>query len=109
MAFDLTAFIAAARAAAAQPGATARIRALHVYLGALSRVRHELFRWDTGEALEFNDANFSALTRRAVEERTVHFELSARDEVEDIGRGQHRRAVVSVDRFDARVKAKCRD
>ncbi len=41
-----------------------------------------------------------------VEGRTIHFELSARDAVEDIGRGTHERVVVAVERFDQRVKEK---
>jgi len=44
----------------------------------------------------------------AVEGRCVRFALSARDEVEDIGRGTHERVVVSVRRFDERVQAKGR-
>ena len=41
-----------------------------------------------------------------VDRRTLRFSLSARDEVEPIGRGTHERVVVSVVRFDARVKEK---
>ena len=44
----------------------------------------------------------------AVEGRSVRFSLSARDEVEDIGRGTHERVVVSLERFDERVQAKAR-
>lgn len=44
----------------------------------------------------------------AVEGRTVTFALTARDEVEDIGRGTHERVVVSVERFDQRVQEKGR-
>lgn len=42
----------------------------------------------------------------AVNDRTISFELSARDELEDISRGKHDRMVVTVDRFDARVRSK---
>ena len=41
-----------------------------------------------------------------VDERTLRFSLSARDEVEPIGRGTHERVVVSVARFDTRVNEK---
>lgn len=41
-----------------------------------------------------------------VDGRTLHFSLSARDEVESIGRGTHERVVVSVARFDTRVEEK---
>jgi len=41
-----------------------------------------------------------------VDRRTLRFSLSARDEVEPIGRGTHERVVVSVARFDARVNEK---
>ena len=44
----------------------------------------------------------------AVEGRSVRFSLTARDEVEDIGRGTHERVVVSLERFDERVQAKAR-
>jgi len=43
-----------------------------------------------------------------VDRRTLRFSLSARDEVEPIGRGTHERVVVSVARFDARVKEKAK-
>lgn len=43
-----------------------------------------------------------------VKGRTLHFTLTARDEVEAIGRGSHERVVVSVSRFDERVQAKGR-
>jgi fluoroacetyl-CoA thioesterase len=43
-----------------------------------------------------------------VDGRTLRFTLSARDEVESIGRGTHERVAVSVERFDARVQAKAR-
>lgn len=42
----------------------------------------------------------------AVEGRSVRFMMRARDEVEEIGRGNHERMVVSVARFDQRVQAK---
>jgi fluoroacetyl-CoA thioesterase len=41
-----------------------------------------------------------------VEGRTVTFRVEARDEVEVIGGGLHRRVVVSVARFDARIQRK---
>ena len=43
-----------------------------------------------------------------VEGRTVTFKVAARDEFEEIGGGTHRRVVVSVERFDARVQRKVR-
>lgn len=43
-----------------------------------------------------------------VDRRTLRFSLSARDEVEPIGRGTHERVVVSVVRFDTRVKEKAK-
>ncbi len=42
----------------------------------------------------------------AVEGRSVHFALSARDELEEIGSGEHSRAVVDVERLRSRVAAK---
>jgi predicted thioesterase len=36
----------------------------------------------------------------------VHFALSARDELEEIGSGEHSRAVVDVERLRSRVAAK---
>jgi fluoroacetyl-CoA thioesterase len=42
----------------------------------------------------------------AVEGRTVTFRVEARDEREPIGGGSHRRVVVSVTRFDDRVRRK---
>ena len=41
-----------------------------------------------------------------VEGRSVHFALSARDGLEEIGSGEHSRAVVDVERLRARVAAK---
>lgn len=41
-----------------------------------------------------------------VEGRKILFELVARDEVEEIGRGTHERIVVAVERFEKRVKEK---
>jgi predicted thioesterase len=41
-----------------------------------------------------------------VEGRLVEFNISARDEKEEIGRGTHRRAVISLDRFNQRLAAK---
>lgn len=41
-----------------------------------------------------------------VDRRTLRFSLSARDEVEPIGRGTHERVVVSVARFETRVQEK---
>jgi fluoroacetyl-CoA thioesterase len=43
-----------------------------------------------------------------VEGRTIVFRVDARDEVEAIGGGTHRRVVVSVARFDERVQRKVR-
>jgi fluoroacetyl-CoA thioesterase len=43
-----------------------------------------------------------------VEGRTVTFRVTARDELETIGGGTHRRVVVSVSRFDERVQRKLR-
>jgi predicted thioesterase len=44
----------------------------------------------------------------AVEGRTIHFRVEARDEREKIGGGTHKRVVVSVARFDERVQRKLR-
>jgi predicted thioesterase len=41
-----------------------------------------------------------------VEGRTVTFRVEARDNFEIIGGGTHRRVVVSVPRFDARIQRK---
>jgi fluoroacetyl-CoA thioesterase len=41
-----------------------------------------------------------------VEGRTVSFRVEARDNIEVIGGGTHRRVVVSVARFDARIQRK---
>src|SRR6266567_7519951 len=41
-----------------------------------------------------------------VEGRTITFRVTARDELETIGGGTHRRVVVSVSRFDERVRRK---
>lgn len=86
---------------------------------ALAALEHRLPRGHQSLGTRLDIEHFAATPRgmrvevvarvTRVEGRTVHFELSARDEVEDIGRGQHQRVVVSVDRFDARVKAKSRD
>jgi len=43
-----------------------------------------------------------------LEGRTVTFRVEARDEFEPIGGGSHRRVVVSVARFDERVRRKLR-
>jgi predicted thioesterase len=43
-----------------------------------------------------------------VEGRTITFRVDARDEVEPIGGGTHKRVVVSVARFDERVQRKVR-
>ena len=43
-----------------------------------------------------------------VEGRTISFRVTARDELETIGGGTHRRVVVSVSRFDERVQRKLR-
>jgi fluoroacetyl-CoA thioesterase len=43
-----------------------------------------------------------------VEGRTITFRVEARDEIEVIGGGTHRRVVVSVARFDERVQRKVR-
>src|SRR6187431_1147127 len=44
----------------------------------------------------------------AVEGRTIHFRVEARDERERIGGGIHKRVIVSVARFDERVQRKLR-
>ena len=44
----------------------------------------------------------------AVDGRTISFCVEARDEREPIGSGTHKRVVVSVERFDARVQRKLR-
>jgi len=41
-----------------------------------------------------------------IEARTITFRVEARDEIEPIGGGTHRRVVVSVPRFDERVQRK---
>jgi fluoroacetyl-CoA thioesterase len=41
-----------------------------------------------------------------VKSRTISFRVAARDEFEPIGGGTHRRVVVSVSRFDERVRRK---
>src|SRR5437762_13819451 len=41
-----------------------------------------------------------------IEGRTISFRVTARDELETIGSGTHRRVVVSVSRFDERVQRK---
>ena len=41
-----------------------------------------------------------------VQDRTITFNVAARDEFEPIGGGTHRRVVVSVSRFDERVQRK---
>jgi fluoroacetyl-CoA thioesterase len=43
-----------------------------------------------------------------VEGRTIRFRVAARDEYETIGGGTHERVVVSVERFDERVRRKLR-
>jgi fluoroacetyl-CoA thioesterase len=43
-----------------------------------------------------------------VEGRIITFHVTARDELETIGGGTHRRVVVSVSRFDERVQRKLR-
>ena len=43
-----------------------------------------------------------------LEGRTIKFRVEARDEVETIGGGSHERVVVSVERFDERVRRKVR-
>ena len=43
-----------------------------------------------------------------VEGRTIKFRVEAHDEVETIGGGTHERVVVSVERFDERVRRKVR-
>ncbi len=45
-------------------------------------------------------------TITAVEGRTLHFRVEARDEKDLIGEGEHHRVVVNVERFDRRVQAK---
>jgi len=43
-----------------------------------------------------------------VDGRRLRFELVARDEIEEIGRGTHERFVIELDRFQARVADKVR-
>jgi fluoroacetyl-CoA thioesterase len=43
-----------------------------------------------------------------VEGRTIMFQVQARDDVEVIGSGSHKRVVVSVVRFDERLQRKVR-
>jgi fluoroacetyl-CoA thioesterase len=43
-----------------------------------------------------------------VEGRTITFQVQARDDVEVIGSGIHKRVVVSVVRFDERLQLKVR-
>jgi fluoroacetyl-CoA thioesterase len=43
-----------------------------------------------------------------VEGRTIKFRVEAHDEVETVGGGTHERVVVSVERFDERVRRKVR-
>jgi predicted thioesterase len=45
----------------------------------------------------------------AVEGRTISFRVEANDEREPIGGGRHQRVVVSVARFDERVRRKLED
>ncbi|HEY1362225.1 MAG TPA: thioesterase family protein [Xanthobacteraceae bacterium] len=44
----------------------------------------------------------------AVDGRHIAFRVSARDEIEEIGRGNHERMVIDLPRFDARLAAKQR-
>lgn len=44
-----------------------------------------------------------------IEGRVLSFDLIARDEVEQIGRGSHQRVVVDKEKFDLRVQAKLVD
>jgi enoyl-CoA hydratase/carnithine racemase/predicted thioesterase len=48
-----------------------------------------------------------AATVTAVEGRMVDFEVVARDGHEEIGRGTHRRAIISLDRLTDRLREKC--
>lgn len=41
-----------------------------------------------------------------IDKRTLEFRVSARDEKEPISEGAHRRVVVNVERFDARIQRK---
>ncbi|MEW5726913.1 MAG: thioesterase family protein, partial [Pseudomonadota bacterium] len=45
-----------------------------------------------------------AVTCRTVDGRRVSWEVVARDELDEIGRGTHDRAVVAWDRFNARLE-----
>jgi fluoroacetyl-CoA thioesterase len=45
-------------------------------------------------------------TLRAIEDRTLVFEVEASDEKEPIGGGSHKRVIVNVARFDRRVQRK---
>ncbi|HZP78609.1 MAG TPA: thioesterase family protein [Pseudolabrys sp.] len=44
----------------------------------------------------------------AVDGRKIEFDVSARDEIEEIGRGTHGRAVIDMQRMSERLKAKSR-
>ncbi len=41
-----------------------------------------------------------------IEDRLLHFRVSARDEVDEIGSGTHQRIIVDVEKFAARVARK---
>ena len=43
-----------------------------------------------------------------IDGRRIEFEVSARDEIEEIGNGTHERMVVDLARLDQRIKAKAR-
>ena len=43
-----------------------------------------------------------------IDGRRIEFEVSARDEIEEIGNGTHERMVVDLARLDQRLKAKAR-
>lgn len=83
---------------------------------ALAAIEHELPRGYQSLGTRMDMEHFAATPRgmrvevvarvTGVEGRTIRFELSARDAVEEIGRGRHERVVVSVDRFDQKVREK---
>ena len=48
----------------------------------------------------------ASCTLRAIEDRTLVFDVEASDEKEPIGGGSHKRVIVNVARFDQRVQRK---
>jgi predicted thioesterase len=71
----------------------------HQSLGTILNVRHIA-------ATPVGMKVFAEARVTRVENRTVHFEVSARDEKDLIGDGAHERVVVNVEKFDLRVQRK---